>query len=117
MTGAARKAGRITTIIATALLWLATVILSTGAVYYTYTLAIFVYDMLGGRQVFTGVFLGQITALISGLIWLGVIIVTGEYHLRHAGEKKSWKLLAVVLGIQLLIIVVGIVTTGAIPFR
>ena len=120
MTNAPGNAVRIPAYIVTALLWLASAVFSTATVYYTYALSILIYSILSGKQgtneFFAGIFVGQVAAFISGLIWLGVILVTGEYHLKHAGTKKSWKVIAYVLGIQLLIIIVGMLATGAVPF-
>src|SRR5690606_29634972 len=100
--------------IATGLLWLATAGLGLAAVYYLHSLSTLIYAVLGGREFWVGSLIGQVSAVIGGIIWLILIIVTGEYYLKHAGEKKTWKIIAYVLGAELLIILIGYLTTGTI---
>lgn len=114
MTSEAGKAVSVSTYILTALLWLASLGLSVVATYYIYALSILIYSILGGSQFFAGILVGQISALVSGLIWVAVIIVTGEHYLKHVGEKRTWTTAASVIGIQLIIILVGLFATGAI---
>ncbi|NLG96535.1 MAG: hypothetical protein GX491_04160 [Chloroflexi bacterium] len=110
----AGKAVSVSTYVITTLLWLVSLGLSVAATYYIYALSILVYSILGGSQFFAGILVGQVSALVSGMIWVALMIVTGEYYLKHIGEKKIWKIAATVIGIQLIIILVGLFATGAI---
>lgn len=95
----------------TALLWLASAALGLVAIFYLHSLSTLVYAALGGREFWVGSLIGQATAIIGGVICLAVIIVTGEYYLKHVGEKRVWKIIAGVLGIEVLIILMGILTS------
>ena len=51
---------------------------------------------------------GNITAILAGLLWIGVAVGGIEYHFRHVGERKSWRILAWTLGIEAALIVVSL---------
>ena len=106
------RLGRTPVYIVIGLLWLLSAALGFVSVYYFHELAILIYAAFIGKEYSIGVLVGQASAIIAALIALGAIIVTGEYHLKHAGQRKSWQILAWMLGIEVLIIVVGIITTG-----
>ncbi len=114
MDSKSEKSNLVVTNIATGLLWLATAGLGLAAVYYLHSLSTLIYAILGGREFWVGSLIGQVSALIAGILWLVIIIITGEYYLKHAGEKKTWKIIAYVLGAELLIILIGFLTTGMI---
>jgi ATP/ADP translocase len=50
--------------------------------------------------------------LVLGIGALAFIIVTFEYHLKHAGEKSSQKLLVISLAAQTAIFAIGYVALG-----
>jgi hypothetical protein len=100
--------------IAVALLWLVTAVLGLAAVYYLHELAVLFYGLFIGKDYYTAVLIGQVSAIIGALIWLGSIIGSGEFHLKHAGQKKSWQIIAWMLAVEILIIAIGLITSGAI---
>ncbi len=55
----------------------------------------------------TGVALRQLLVLPLGLLAVGVIIGGGEYHYRHVGDGRSWKLFSETLAVELAIILLA----------
>lgn len=100
--------------ILTALLWLATSAIGLSAIYYLHAASILIYDALGGNEYRVGVLIGQVTVLVGALLWIASVIVSGEFHLKHAGERKSWVIIAWMLGIELTIVILGVIATRAI---
>lgn len=92
-----------------AVLWLISAILGLIAVYYLRELTILIYALVGSRDYYIGVLTSQVVTIVGGLLWVIVIIGTGEYHLKHAGERKSWRIFAWTIGIELLIIALAFV--------
>jgi hypothetical protein len=45
---------------------------------------------------------------LLALIWLVFAFGTLEYHLKHAGEKRSWKIFATTFGVELFILILFI---------
>ena len=113
------KTHRVPQILLTILLWLLAAVLGLVAVYYIHELAYVAYAVYlnqvqgkaGVNETFTGVFFGQIAAVVGGITWLGTIIGLTEYQLKHAGEPKAWKVFGWIIGIELLFILVGLLAT------
>jgi len=107
------KSRQITITITTALAWLLAVVLGLAAIYATYQLSLAVFatatrqDPSTTGQFYTGVLTGQLTALFAGGLWLVAVIWSGEYALKHAGERRVWKIFAWMLGIEVLLILVA----------
>jgi uncharacterized membrane protein YgdD (TMEM256/DUF423 family) len=99
--------------LATALLWLATSALGLAAVYYLHALAILLYDLVGAGEFRVGILIGQVVTLIAALLWLGLVVYSGELHLKHAGERRSWKWGGWMLAVELVIVIAGVVVTRA----
>lgn len=112
MQNPSNQAGRTPVYIATGILWLATAVLGLVAVYHLHTLAMLLYGLFISRDYYPSVLAGQVAAVIGGIIWLFAIIASGEYHLKHAGERKSWQIIAWILGIEILIVAVGSIIAG-----
>jgi hypothetical protein len=72
---------------------------------------VLLYVFAVGRDYFAGVLSGQVVTVIAGLVWVMVIIGSGEYLFKHAGQRKAWIILAWLLGIELLIILLGVLLT------
>ncbi|MBE0697326.1 MAG: hypothetical protein IH586_10415 [Anaerolineaceae bacterium] len=89
------------------LLWLASVAGGLYALYSLSKLALTVYALFGDTY-YEGVVTGQVAAIIAALGFIVMFIITGEYHLKHAGERRSWMLFGWVLGIELVIIFAGL---------
>ena len=62
---------------------------------------------LGGSYEFV-VFLGQIITIILAIAVVGVVVGTGEYHAKHVGERRSWRLFGWTFAIQFLIFAIAI---------
>lgn len=96
-----------------AVLWLATAGLGLYAIYQLHALSILAFQAIKGPQNFTpsdfntGRLISYLVILLGGLGWIAAVILSGEYHLKHAGEAKSWKIIAWSLGVEILIIAVG----------
>jgi hypothetical protein len=89
------------------LLWLASVAGGLYALYSLSKLASSLYALFGDTY-YAGVLSGQLVAVLAGLGLLAMFIITGEYHLKHNGERRSWNLFGWVLGIELVIILAGL---------
>jgi hypothetical protein len=90
------------------LLWLASGALGLYAVYSVSKLTSTVYALVGGSRYYNGVLASQLATLLMGFVWIGLFIVTGEFIRKHPGERSSWKVLAWVLGVELVIILLGL---------
>jgi hypothetical protein len=91
-----------------ALLWLVSVAGGMYALYSLSKLAITLYALLGDTY-YAGVLTGQVTAVLAALAFIVMFILTGEYHLKHVGERRSWLLFGWVLAVELLIILAGLI--------
>jgi hypothetical protein len=95
------------TVALSGVLWLASAGLGLYAVYSIYKLAIMVYALFG-KDYYSGVVIGQVATLAAGLVWLVAIVFSGETLFKHAGENKTFRLLGWMIGIELVLIVLGI---------
>jgi hypothetical protein len=53
----------------------------------------------------SAVFFGQIITIALAFVVVGVAVGAGEYHAKHVGDRRSWRLFAWVFGIELLVFV------------
>ena len=79
------------------------------------TLAVGLVDIYFGREIFFAIYArfsteGSAAAAISNwlvlilaLVYLGFVVFTSEYHLRHVGQRASWKLFSQTLIVELVI--------------
>ena len=99
----------------TAVLWLATVGLGVLAF----------MALQQGLQVRTGLLLIQnsdmgltarggiwrvlryVALVIGGMVWLAMVIGGMEYHFKHIGQRRSFRVFAWTIGIEIALIVVG----------
>ena len=51
----------------------------------------------------SAVFFGHIITIILAFVVVGVAVGAGEYHAKHVGDRRSWRLFAWIFGIELLI--------------
>lgn len=91
------------------LLWIACGALGLYAVYSIYKLSSTVYAWLGGDKYYIGVLIGQVLTLVMGFAWIAMFIISGEYNRKHAGEIRIFKLFGWILGIELVIILLGLI--------
>jgi hypothetical protein len=83
-------------------LWLATIVIAIVEVYFVQSIVVNIYARFGD-DFGTGVVLRNFTAVIAGIICMIVVVATGEYHLRHAGQPSSARLFAWTIGAELAI--------------
>ncbi len=97
-----------------AFLWIASAALGFFSIYSLFRLTPLLYALSTGKTTFSisenslAVLIGQTTAIIGGIAWIIVVIGTGEYHLKHFGERKSWITFAWVLGVEIVLFLLGI---------
>lgn len=95
---------------ATVLLWILTCAVGLVAIYSIIRLSVLIFAVVTGQGmqtvglVYTGVFVGQIAAVVSGGLWLVAAIWSGEYAIKHVGERRLWKVFAWMLGVELFLI-------------
>jgi hypothetical protein len=97
----------------TALLWLVSVVVALVEIILVrdLVLSLFVYIVSeGGRfprwvenAYWSGAMLSNIVVLILGVAVVVFAVATGEYHSRHAGAARSWRLFGWTFGVQLAI--------------
>lgn len=113
------KTHRAPQIILTVLLWLLAAVLGLAAVYYLHEISFVAYALylsvtksqVAISENYTGVLIGQITVFVGAIAWLVAIIGLGEYQLKHSGEPKAWKIFGWILGIEILLIVIGLLVS------
>ncbi len=50
----------------------------------------------------------NVSTMIAGVLWLIMVIGGMEYHFRHVGQRRSWRIFAWTLGIELLLIAISV---------
>jgi len=51
---------------------------------------------------------GTWLVVILTIVWIAVFIGSAEYHYRHVGEPRSWRLFAWIIGVQLSILLLAV---------
>lgn len=90
-------------------LWLLSLVLGLYAIYSLQETVITLYAQSGGREQSIAGLLRWVALAVGSILWLGIMLAGGEYHLKHPGEPKSWKIFAWTFGIEIAIIVIGLV--------
>lgn len=60
-----------------------------------------------GRDYWGGASLGIYTAIIMGVVCIGIIIGGGEYHLKNFGKPQSWRLFGWTIAAELSILILA----------
>ena len=60
-----------------------------------------------GDSYWTGAALGNWVVFLMAVLWIVVAVGFGEYHYRHAGQPRSWRLFSWTIGIELFILVLA----------
>lgn len=73
----------------TAAAWLGTLALALVDIYFVREI---VWSIAARFQpkFYSAVLTGQIVVMISAILFIAYLIVSGEYYFRHAGESKAW---------------------------
>jgi hypothetical protein len=96
------------------LLWAASAVLGLWEIWIVREMMLRVYvrfwagDKLSGNDYWLSVGLGNWLVFILAVVWIGVVIGGGEYHAKHVGQPKSWKLFARTIGVQVAILVLAL---------
>lgn len=90
-------------------LWILSLVLGLYAIYSLQETVITLYAMSGGREQSIAGLLRWIALAVSAVLWIGIMLAGGEYHMKHAGAPKSWKIFAWTFGIEIAVILIGLV--------
>jgi hypothetical protein len=55
------------------------------------------------NEVKPAVLIGDLTIFIMAIVYMAFVIITGEYHFKHAGESKSWRLFSNTFAVEFFI--------------
>jgi Na+/H+ antiporter NhaC len=86
--------------------------------YSLFNLSGMLYALLSGlrtyniKEYYAGVLFGQVTILIAAIIWLAAAVISGEFYMKHAGERKSWVMMAWIFGIEIFLILLNLLFGG-----
>jgi hypothetical protein len=50
----------------------------------------------------------NVSSIVGGLLWLSVVVGGMEYHFRHIGQRRSYRIFAWTLGIEAALIAISI---------
>jgi hypothetical protein len=108
------KVGKTGTNLLAIVLWLATAALGGFDIYVVHEMAARVYARYFGSGVARGsnywesIALGNVIVLVLAVLWIGLVIGGGEYHAKYVGTRKSWRLFARTLGVELAVLVLAL---------
>ena len=61
-----------------------------------------------GSDYWGGLAVGNCLVVILAIVWIAVVIGGGEYHFKHVGKPKSWKLFGRTIAVQLSILILAL---------
>ena len=102
---------RILTIVLTVLLWLATSAVAIVDISFLTDIAVGIYfriqnDPYPSRVMYFGTSIGRIVTILLGVVVGVFVVVSGELHAKHLGQRKSWVLFAGTIAVELIIWIV-----------
>lgn len=106
--------GKVGTGIVAFVLWVATAVLGLVEIVVVREMVqrifarFFADETAFGSDYWGSVALGQGTVLVLAIVWLGLVVVGGEYHMKHLGKHKSWRLFARTIAVELSILVLAL---------
>lgn len=50
----------------------------------------------------------NVSAMLGGLLWLAMVVGGVEYHFRHVGQRRSYRVFAWTLGIEVMLIALSV---------
>ena len=100
---------RWTTLVVVFVLWMLSLVLGLYAIYSLQETVVTLYALSGGREQSIAGLLRWAALAVSALLWIGIMLAGGEFHMKHAGEPKSWKIFAWTFGVEIAVIVFGLV--------
>ena len=60
-----------------------------------------------GREYWVGFNVQTVAALVLGLVVISMAIVSGETYLRHHGNRRAWRMAAIVVAVELAVLFLG----------
>jgi hypothetical protein len=86
------------------ILWLGSAFIGLLDLIVLRDLVIMLVVAIGGSRAQAGSF-GILAVFVGALLYIGLVIGSGEYHYRNLGQPGSWKLFSIVLLAQLFILI------------
>ena len=96
----------------TLVLWLASIALSIADIYFLRELFFAIYARFS-RDAAAALLWGNVIVIVAAVLAVGFIIASGEYHRKHNGKPRSWRLLAWTFGIGLAIPLLALLLGGS----
>ena len=96
---------RISTTLLAGCLWLVTAGLGLEAIYDIKEIFYLIVANLGGSIQKAEVFVPPLMFFL-GILYLGFIIVSTEYHLKRIGSKKSWRLFGWTIAVEVSLFII-----------
>ncbi len=97
---------------AAVILWLVTAALGLADVYFVRELFFAVYARLAKDNA-PALFWGDMLVVLAAVGFVAFLIASGEYHRKHVGERKSWRLFAWSLAVMLAIPIIALLLGGS----
>ena len=88
-------------------LWLASLVLGLLDIDFFGKIIESLYARFWTNEYWTAVFVEDLATVILALGFIVFLVLTSEYHSKHAGEPGSWKLFGKTLGVEILIPVIA----------
>ncbi|MBE3145460.1 MAG: hypothetical protein IMZ61_16285 [Planctomycetes bacterium] len=89
------------------LLWLISLILGLADIDFFYQIIVSIFARFWPSQYWAATLTANVSVVVLALVFIAVVIITSEFHYKHAGEPASWKLFAQTIGSELVIPVVA----------
>ena len=89
------------------MLWLVSLILGLADIRFFYQIIVSIFARFWPSQYWTATLTANVSVVVLALVFIAVVIITSEFHYKHAGEPASWKLFAQTIGAELVIPVVA----------
>jgi hypothetical protein len=84
------------------ILWVVTVVIGLVDIYFAREIFWAVYARFSTESNLAAA-LGDVVLIVGALIFLGFVIMTSEYHVKHVGKHESWDLFTLTLVVEMAI--------------
>ena len=85
------------------LLWLISLILGLVNIDFFYQIIVSVFARIWPTRYWAAILTANVSVIILAIAFIAFLILTSEFHYKHAGEPASWKLFAQTIGAELVI--------------
>ncbi len=96
----------------TLILWLASIALLIADIYFVRELFFAIYARFS-TDAAVALLWGNIIVIVAAVLVVGFIIASGEYHRKHHGKPRSWRLFAWTFGVGLAIPALALLLGGS----